>query len=55
MICSIASFSAPSIPNGGYAHSEMGNLSAIDSSDGIGSGAVGNVSLPVSAVPSQAM
>ena len=55
MICGIASSSTPSMPNGGYAHSEIGNLSAIDSGNGIGGGAVGNVSLPVSAVPSQAM
>jgi len=45
MICGtdrwFSASSAPSAPNGGYAHSEMGNPSAVDGGGGAGGGAVG--------------
>ena len=53
-ICGIMS-SAPSTPNGRYAHSETGNLSATDSGGGTGGGTAEGASLPVSAVPSWAV
>jgi len=52
-ICGISS--APSTPNGGYAHSKMGNPSATDSSGGTGGGTMGGVSLPVLVVLSRAV